>query len=516
MLEHVFEGSTASVALAVELRPVPEPPFEPEPPARRLGQVLPVQLRTDVELCDELRRVQQVEAMLAAYKAELVIALAGKRPAEDDRPAGAPGAAAATWGPGEVRLPEVSEFFSDELAQVLHTSRNAATTFAETANVLLTRLPATWGRLADGLLDWSRAKAIAAELGWPARDVPDRIVHTVEAVVLPRATGLSIRRLKELIRAELLARGVDLSERRRKDAEQLVNVTVEHERDGMSTFAAFLPSQSAEACFDAVDRYARMLKGDGDDRPLGALRALVLQDLILRPWDTSRPAVTAHLNITAPLDALRPAQPAASTSGGSAPIADLNGQPITPAHLRELLERLDAVCPGGLQASAGCDLLLSLVDPVSGRLRAVVTRKQLEALVRHGCREHPAGDCGCPLLDRPAKTDSYRPTAAQRIFIKTRDRTCRFPGCHNKAGWADADHVIAHACGGETACQNLCCLCRRHHRLKTHARSWLFAMTADGILTVTTPAGITHTTRPPGLAPPPPAVPNPDDDPPPF
>src|SRR3954469_17758413 len=68
------------------------------------------------------------------------------------------------------------------------------------------------------------------------------------------------------------------------------------------------------------------------------------------------------------------------------------------------------------------------------------------------------------------------------------------------------------------------CLCRRHHRLKTHARGWRFTMTADGVLSVTTPSGVTRTTRPPGLRLPADlllnevggAPPDPDDDPPPF
>ena len=50
-----------------------------------------------------------------------------------------------------------------------------------------------------------------------------------------------------------------------------------------------------------------------------------------------------------------------------------------------------------------------------------------------------------------------------------------------------------------TDCDNLCCLCRRHHRLKTHARGWLYVMTPDGVLSVTTPSGVTRTSRPPGL-----------------
>jgi hypothetical protein len=89
-------------------------------------------------------------------------------------------------------------------------------------------------------------------------------------------------------------------------------------------------------------------------------------------------------------------------------------------------------------------------------------------------------------------------------------------------GWADRDHVIPHDCGGPTDCANLCCLCRSHHRLKTHARGWHFAMDPDGTLHVTTPSGVTRTTRPPGPrapAPDPPEAdgpPPPDGDPPPF
>jgi hypothetical protein len=108
--------------------------------------------------------------------------------------------------------------------------------------------------------------------------------------------------------------------------------------------------------------------------------------------------------------------------------------------------------------------------------------------VRHG-----TGLCPPPPVDR------YEPTPAQRRFHITRDRTCRHSGCPNRAGWADLDHVLAHGDGGDTDCTNLCCLCRRHHRLKTHARGWTYAMTDDGILSVTTPSGVTRISRPPGM-----------------
>ena len=92
------------------------------------------------------------------------------------------------------------------------------------------------------------------------------------------------------------------------------------------------------------------------------------------------------------------------------------------------------------------------------------------------------------------------------------------PFCGRSAGWADHDHVVAHAHGGQTTCTNLCCLCRTHHRLKTLFRGWLFAMDPDGTLHVTTPSGITRTTLPWAMRhrPPPDAAEPADPDPPPF
>ena len=240
----------------------------------------------------------------------------------------------------------------------------------------------------------------------------------------------------------------------------------------------------------------------------------MLADLLRRPWEATGPGVSARLAIFAPLGAL---------SGESDQPGEVNGLPITAAALRELLARLHALrTDSHLHVPPGTTL--ALTDP-NGALRAAVSVEQLTRLANRGCVEHPAGDCGCPLLEAPPGTEAYEPTAAQRIWVKTRDRTCRFPNCAQRVGWADLDHVIAHACGGETTCTNLCCLCRSHHRLKTRRSDWHFTMTADGVLTVTTPSGITRTTRPPGLRPPseptleadsPPQPPAAAEDPPPF
>ncbi|MGK5173808.1 HNH endonuclease signature motif containing protein, partial [Geodermatophilus sp. CPCC 205761] len=320
------------------------------------------------------------------------------------------------------------------------------------------------------------------------------------------------------------------------------NVTVRPVGDGMSELVAKLPHALASACRQAVDGLARAARSAGDQRPVGVLRVGALADLLLRPWATDREPVTAQLTITAPLDALTPQRfldsgarlPAVFAPPGSipAPVGEVDGQPITAAHLRELLTQLDAVCPGGLQAPAGGTLNIAITD-AGGALRATTTRRELERIARHGCPTHGHTGCRCPVLDRPPPVDRYTPSDAQRRWLETRDRTCRHPGCANAAGWADLDHVIPHARGGATSCANLCCLCRRHHRLKTHAPGWSYAITPDGVLSVTTPSGVTRTTRPPGhrpepnlsltgsrvlaAAPPePPPAPDPADDPPPF
>jgi hypothetical protein len=239
----------------------------------------------------------------------------------------------------------------------------------------------------------------------------------------------------------------------------------------------------------------------------------VAADLLLRPWQAGR-AVTAYLQITATL---------ASLAGTSAECGELSGLPITAPHLRELLARLDAL---GVQTPDGGSVTLALTDD-DGTLRATSTLDRLRRLAARGCPEHQGAECSCAVLDRPEPVDRYTPSVAQQAFVRTRDRTCRFPTCSQRVGWADADHVLPHAQGGPTDCANLCCLCRSHHRLKTFARGWRFEMSPDGTLTVTTPSGITRTTRPPGMRPPPP-VPDPppsdtgpppadpDDDPPPF
>ncbi|MGY1721678.1 DUF222 domain-containing protein [Blastococcus sp. SYSU DS0533] len=473
---------------------------------------LPVGALSAAEKAAELRRLQARRAMDAAYEAELVMGLAADRPDTDDPPPGHPGAR--RRGPGSP-VPGTSEFLPDELAAVLNCSRPFAAGVLSDAYLLVERMPAVWAACAAGELDWFRARVFAGVLGHASDDV----IAAVVPALLPGAAGLSSGRLRAQLVAAAIAADEEYAERRRAEAEARAGVRVHPTGDGLSALTTELPSPVAAAMWSAIDQAAQLARTGGDDRPIGVLRAEAHAALVLRPWDTSRPAMTGHVTVVAPLAAL--GRPAGAGALGSEAGPSVDGIPITAAHLRELLARLGAL---GVQAPPGGSRAVAITGAV-GALLAAVTAAELRRLAARGCPAHGgAADCGCPLTGCPAPVAGHDASAAQKRFLRLRDRTCRHPGCGRPAGRTDADHVVPYDCGGRTACENLCCLCRRHHRLKTFARGWRFELLPDGTLRVTTPSGVTRTTRPPGLrdlsaqpalpASPPP--PRPPEEPPPF
>lgn len=86
-----------------------------------------------------------------------------------------------------------------------------------------------------------------------------------------------------------------------------------------------------------------------------------------------------------------------------------------------------------------------------------------------------------------ATAPSYRIPDMLKDLVRTRDRTCGFPGCTRSAPACDTDHVVPWP-QGATVADNLVVLCRHHHRLKTH-HGWSYVCHPDGSTTWTSPTG---------------------------
>ena len=182
---------------------------------------LPVSWLSAEEQAAELQRVQQRRAMDAAYEAELILGLAGQRPATADPKPGTPGARKPGWAVGEAR-DGVSEFFTAELATILNLGRRTAGYRLDRAHTWLTKLPATFAALQAGDLDERRATQLAEVL----MHTNARIAGQVEAALLPEAEGLSVYKLRDRATELMLQLDAAAADERRQAAEKAADVTV--------------------------------------------------------------------------------------------------------------------------------------------------------------------------------------------------------------------------------------------------------------------------------------------------
>ncbi|MHA0285272.1 DUF222 domain-containing protein [Mycobacterium sp. C3-094] len=119
----------------------------------------------------------------------------------------------------------------------------------------------------------------------------------------------------------------------------------------------------------------------------------------------------------------------------------------------------------------------------------IVPAPLLADLIAHGATVRVVGD------PEGLGTAGYRPSTALDRFVRSRDLTCRFPGCDRPATHADIDHTVPYPAGA-THPANTKCLCRAHHLLKTFWDGWTEQQTPDGRLHLISPTGHTYTTTP--------------------
>ncbi|MBX7451957.1 HNH endonuclease, partial [Mycolicibacterium sp. 3033] len=119
----------------------------------------------------------------------------------------------------------------------------------------------------------------------------------------------------------------------------------------------------------------------------------------------------------------------------------------------------------------------------------IVPAPLLAELIAHGATVRVIGKAD------GLATEGYRPSTALDRFVRTRDLTCRFPGCDRPATHADIDHTVPYPAGA-THPANTKCYCRQHHLLKTFWDGWTERQTPDGRLHLISPTGHTYTTTP--------------------
>jgi hypothetical protein len=258
-----------------------------------------------------------------------------------------------------------------------------------------------------------------------------------------------------------------------------------------SLFGWCLPAARATAAFERVDAFARARRAGGDARTLDQLRADTFLDL-LEGVGIGESAVHRRgvVEISVPWSTLARGLDHTSADGcdeaatlaGFGPVE----APVACDVVNAMVGRRDVAWRFRVNDSAG-DLL------ATGSVATPRTTAGMAALAR--LIERTAVDTGGHTTP-PVEADNRRRTAGPALtrWIRSRDGTCRAPGCRVPASVCDIDHTIDHAAGGLTAHDNLALLCRHHHRLK-HQAGWQVAQPTPGQLTWTSPHGPRFTRR---------------------
>ncbi len=154
----------------------------------------------------------------------------------------------------------------------------------------------------------------------------------------------------------------------------------------------------------------------------------------------------------------------------------LLSQPLRDTTFAELVAELSAE-PGEFSAASPGIVIGGPVLPA-----AVVAQLAMHATTKKLL--HPG---------QAAPEPRYRPSRALADFVRSRDLTCRHPGCTRPID--DLDHTIPYP-WGPTCASNLAGYCRHHHLLKTFWPGWSNVQYPDGTIVFTDPDGQTSTSYP--------------------
>ncbi|MEU2349110.1 DUF222 domain-containing protein [Modestobacter sp. NPDC049651] len=507
-------------------------------------------LETGAGLLDEVRHEERVVAAAQARQARAVARFCRSRPATADRPDEEVGAAAAaTRAARHPALLPVSEWAVDELSTALSVTSARAERLMVQSLLLTDRLPATLTALEAGALTWDHVAVLCEVLGPLSDDVrgdaETRVLRRL-GTKTPTQLRAAAHRVVQRLDGQAITRRVEAALRER-------GVQVHPTGDGLGTLSLTnLPLPVLRAVQDALRQYADAAKVPGDERTRQQRMVDCMVGLVLRPGEHGLSPVQAQLTIIATVRTLLGGDDPGEVGGDVVPAAVVRAlartfgllpveddeltatppaapepapptepdaptePPAQPKAERVDAERVDAervdaervdaervdadagrAVPGDTSATALRDLLwmrtlsgtalaerphVALVDELTGQLLALTDATALRA---------------GRALGPPPPTDAYEPTAELTRHLRQRDRRCRFPGCRRPGRRCDQHHLVRWP-EGSTSAENMCCLCRHHHRLVHQAPGWQLHALTGGALRFTTPTGEVLISSPPG------------------
>ncbi|WP_448004110.1 DUF222 domain-containing protein [Agromyces bauzanensis] len=339
--------------------------------------------------------------------------------------------------------------FVAELATTLGQHEASASRLVAEAERLTGPRSATLDALEAGELALTQVRSVL-EL---TQGVPAEVADAVERVALDAAsdamalgvvsTNADLRRRMRRVRERMHPEAL-VDRHARAVAER--RVCVDPAPDGMAWFGLYVEAERAVA-IDARLTVLAAREASGDTRTTAQRAADLAADLllggVLADDDRTRWGVAGSTG------AVRPC------INVTVPVLTLLGLDDEPAEL-EGYGPIDAETARLLAAHAPS-------------MRRILVHPEIGTALSYG-REH------------------YRAPADLDGFVRVRDGRCRFPGCSRRAEYADLDHTVARAHGGETADTNLAALCRHHHRLK-HESGWRVVQEPGGEMRWTSPAG---------------------------
>jgi hypothetical protein len=375
--------------------------------------------------------------------------------------------------------PLVAEFCVAELGGVLGISTTAAKKLIGHALELRHRLPRLWEQVHAGQVP-----------AWRARAVADTTIHTspaltreaagfVDSQVAAVAGRIGTAQLDRLV-AETIKR-YDLAVAdptadpedgwQHVDPRHVTVNTDDVHYAGTLRIEAELDIADALDLDRAVAHHAATQKALGSELPLDARRAKALGDL-------ARTQTALDLAF----------QDGAVKGDGNDESTESDDQPNLPAARQVVIHAHFDASLSGDQTAFG----------PTGRMENG-QRLALLDQIRSWCADSRTKVTVKPVIDLNTQLTAQGYDIPDRIReqVQLRDRTCVFPRCTRPARACDVDHVIpydhdADADGrpqpGPTSTNNLACLCRFHHRLKTHS-AWRYEMTSPGVFEWTSPHG---------------------------